>query len=157
MSVKSVDLPPAHRWLDETRPAPAYDRARLTLWGSYEGFMPKAADPSLYFTSGGWLLGGVRCWMAGFGKSWRSTYGVLMIAEISDQSIHYGNGLIIMRDPQGGILKTSADHGDSGGSFYCQAPGRSTELVGVIVGYRAEEWRDRNRMQNLFAPIWSQP
>jgi hypothetical protein len=154
--VENVELPAPNHWVDDIKPLPSIDYARITLSKGLSGSMPKAKSADAYFAQPGEPLPGVRCWMAGFGNSRSDSFGTLYIADLSSYSLVYGAGVITLRDRQGGLLKVSVDHGDSGGALYCRAPGKGVELVGVIVSYVPQKRRDQNRVENLFAPIWSQ-
>lgn len=156
--IEKVQLPADHFWVDEIKPYPSVDYARVTLRREMPNApMPKAKGPDAYFANDGTLLPKVTCWMGGFGHSAQSDFGSLHVANLSRHSLVYASGVITMRHPREAFVTLSADHGDSGGALYCQAPGRTPELVGVIVSYIPQSRdRDQNRIANLFAPIWSQ-
>ncbi|MBS1959887.1 MAG: trypsin-like serine protease [Bdellovibrionales bacterium] len=157
VTVIDVALPASTHWMNNDRPYPNYDYAKLTLKKNMGSWMSKAPSMESYFAENGAIKTGTRCWVGGFGNSPSGSVGVLYIAEVTKQKIEFFGGMITLKDPAGGVLKTSVDHGDSGGSFYCQAPGKNTvELVGVIVSYFADKKKDSKRMENDFAPIWIQ-
>lgn len=155
-AVVKVELPPRRYWMDENRPYPAYDYARVTLKKPAPNPLRRAKDESSYFNEDGSVKPQVRCWVAGYGVNPRGGVGSLYVAELSAQRIAYSGGMVQVSDPQGKDLRVSVDHGDSGGSFYCQAENQPIELVGVTVSYQKRDQKDSHRLTNNFAAIWLQ-
>jgi secreted trypsin-like serine protease len=102
------------------------------------------------FTDHGYdLKPGTTCYLAGYGINPRGGTGKLYTANLDKMSIVFKDGAIQLTEVGGGKMKTSADHGDSGGSLICEGQNHIKTLIGVTVSIATD------RTYNYFAPTWS--
>ncbi len=151
-SITEVHKPFGRYWNNNTDPREK-DVAVITLKKpSPLDPIPYAEDPNAYFNADGSLINGVSCFIAGFGTDDRGNFGELLVAEPKDVNFTFMNHVIEMRAIEG-YLKTSVDHGDSGGSLICTDLQGKNKLVGITSAYRYDR-KQSNRAANIFTAPW---
>jgi hypothetical protein len=150
--ILKVQKPFGRDWNNETDPREK-DVAVISLkTSSTLASLPYSQDPNEFFNPDGTLISGVSCIIAGFGTDSRGHFGDLLLAEPKDVRFTFLKHVIEMTSIHG-YLKTSVDHGDSGGSLICTDLEGIHKLVGITSTYRYDR-KESNRAANVFTAPW---
>ena len=151
--VKSIQKPSRSYWLNADRARSDRDVAIIQLKNAQpQEPLHFSREITEFFQEDGALKTGVSCKIAGFGEDRFGRMGNLQIAEPKSVKFRVENGVILMESIVG-YLKTSVDHGDSGGALFCTDSTRNTKLVGVIGAYRYDR-KEKWKTANVFATTW---
>jgi hypothetical protein len=130
------------------------DVAIVTLSkNSAQPFIATAKSKEAFFNDDDSLKTGISCYLAGFGVNPRGGTGELYTASLKTMVLAFTSGAISLTEKDQGFMKTSAEHGDSGGSLICEDELHAKSLVGITVSIQYDE-RHRHLLLNYFAAPW---
>ncbi len=117
--------------------------------------LPYAKNLDRYFDATGNLNSSSHCLIAGYGHNSTEDFGTLMVAPLDQYKINLNSYGVHVTSGSSEYLKTSVDHGDSGGSLICKNNESKPELIGVISSESRVYGDSNKRTANSFSPVSS--